>query len=139
MDEFEKRLKRDAAAIEAEVPAALRARIDASLHGVQPVRAAAPQRPGHGRLWWLSSLTGLAAAAMVIVLINWNRQPPEAVPFDSAVAVTVPDEPQTQIPPAILDIRKANFTSPLEEELVNLQSDLEKARETVRKDLDFTF
>ena len=91
-------------------------------------------------LWLVIHLTNLIGFRnRVIVLINWNRQPPEAVPFDSAVAVTVPDEPQTQIPPAILDIRKANFTSPLEEELVNLQSDLEKARETVRKDLDFTF
>jgi hypothetical protein len=38
-----------------------------------------------------------------------------------------------------LDLRSADFTSPLEEELLKLQADLEKARETVRKDVDFTF
>jgi hypothetical protein len=39
----------------------------------------------------------------------------------------------------LLDVRNADFTSPLEEELLNLQSDLEKARKSVREDLDFTF
>lgn len=38
MDNFEKRMKRDAAAIESEVSPELRARIDASLRGIEPVR-----------------------------------------------------------------------------------------------------
>ena len=38
-----------------------------------------------------------------------------------------------------LDIRSAEFISPLEEELLKLRSDLEKARDNVREDVDFTF
>lgn len=140
MDEFEKRLKQDARDIEARVSPELRARIDASLQGARPVPRTVPQRSTHGRLWWFSTLTGLAATAAVIVLLNWQRpEEPTPAPTTESVAVTVPDDPQTQIPTAILDIRNADFTSPLEKELINLQSDLEKARDTVRKDLDFTF
>ena len=138
MDEFEKRLKRDADAIDAEVSPELRARIDASLHGVEPIRTARPAAP-QVNLWWASSLTGLAAAVMVIVLINWNRPDVEPVPVESVAEATPQTEPSMQagVPP--LDIRTADFTSPLEVELKNLQSDLEKARESVQKDLDFTF
>jgi len=139
MDKFEKRLKQDARDIEARVSSELRARIDASLRGARPLPRTVPERSTHGGLWWFSSLTGLAATAAVIMLLNWQRPEPTPAPTEEAVAVTVPDDPQTQIPSAILDIRNADFTSPLEKELVNLQSDLEKARDTVRKDLDFTF
>lgn len=143
MDDFEKRLKRDADAIEAEVSPELRARIDASLHGIEPVRQVRPETTPVN-LWWASSLTGLAAAILVIVLINWN-QPGADVTLDETVAdsrtgAELPTEPdlQTDEPP-MLDIRTADFASPLEIELENLQSDIEKARESVRKDLDFTF
>ena len=135
MGEFEKRLKRDADDIEATVSPALRARIDASLHGVQPIRPAKAQS-APARLWWASSLTGLAAAVMIIAVVNWNRPASEAPP-------TVADNPQpavTEPPlPVRLDIRTAEFASPLEEELERLQSDIEKARRSVRDDLDFTF
>jgi hypothetical protein len=134
MGEFEKRLKRDADEIEATVSPALRARIDASLHGVQPIRPARARSASAG-LWWASSLTGLAAAVMIIAVVNWNRPAPETAP-------TVADNPQpavTEPPPVTLDIRTAEFTSPLEEELERLQSDIEKARRSVRDDLDFTF
>lgn len=137
MDEFEKRLKRDAGAIQATVPPELRARIDASLEGIEPLKTA-PRR-SHSRspsLWWASSLTGLAAAAMVIVAINWNQ--PEPSPVVAPVADTVvPPQPDPGIPAPTLDIRTADFTSPLEEELDRLQSDIEKARESVRRDLSF--
>mgnify|MGYP001814963576 CR=1 FL=1 len=134
MGEFEKRLKRDADEIEATVSPALRARIDASLHGVQPIRPARARSASAG-LWWASSLTGLAAAVMIIAVVNWNRPAPETAP-------TVADNPQpavTEPLPVTLDIRTAEFTSPLEEELERLQSDIEKARRSVRDDLDFTF
>ncbi len=139
MDEFEKRLKRDADAIRADVSPELQARIDASLRGIEPVRQARRRSPSAG-LWWASTVTGLAAALVVIAVVNWNRpdadiQPAETLATESAL----PTEPALPIGPEILDIRTADFTSPLEQELIKLQSDIEKARESVTKDLDFTF
>lgn len=136
MDDFENRLKRDADDIPVSVSPALRARIDASLHAVKPIRPARARRSAPARLWWASSLTGLAAAVMIIAVVNWNRPAPETAP-------TVANHPQpavTEPPlPIALDIRTAEFASPLEEELERLQSDIEKARRSVRDDLDFTF
>jgi len=137
MDKFDKRLKEDAAAIRAEVSPELKARIDASLHGVEPIRPVGDGRSSSARLWWASSLTGIAAAILVIVLVNFDA--PDPVPAEPVAETTVPDAAETPFLAPMLDVRTAEFTGPLEEELVNLQSDLEKARETVRKDLDFTF
>ena len=135
MDNFEKRLKRDADRIEATVSPALRARIDASLEGVRPIRPAR-ERQASVRLWWASSITGLAAALMVIAVVNWNRPTPEAGPAVAGDPPPLATEPPV---PVMLDIRTADFASPLEEELARLQSDIEKARDTVREDLDFSF
>jgi hypothetical protein len=135
MDEFEKRLKRDADSIEVTVSPALRARIDASLEGVRPIRPA-KARQAPVRWWWASSLTGLAAAVVVIVVVNWNRPVPDAGPAVAGDPPPLATEPPV---PVMLDIRTADFTSPLEEELLRLQSDIEKARDTVREDLDFSF
>ena len=140
MDEFEKRLKRDADAIEAKVSPELRERIDATLRGIEPIRAADSERhrttPG---LWWASTLTGVAAVLMIIILVNWGQPALTPVPEAPVADMTVPPDSVLDTPPPLLDIRTADFTSPLEEELVKLQSDLEKARESVKKDLDFTF
>lgn len=140
MDEFEKRLKRDADAIQAEASPELRARIDASLRSTSQVRPAGRKtEPAPANMWWASSLTGLAAAIMVIVLINWNRTDSVPVPAENIANTTVPADPDPLMAPPMLDIRTADFTSPLEDELVKLQSDIEKARQSVKKDLDFTF
>ncbi len=40
---------------------------------------------------------------------------------------------------ASVDIRTTDFTSQLIEELENLKSDIERARESVKKELDLTF
>lgn len=140
MDEFEKRLKRDADAIDATVSPALRKRIDATLQGIEPIRVADTRRnrttPG---LWWASTLTGVAAVLMIIILVNWGRPVTTPVPTAPVANMTVPPDSVLDATPPILDIRTADFASPLEEELVRLQSDLEKARESVKKDLDFTF
>ena len=137
MDEFDKRLKEDAAAIRADVSPQLKSRIDASLRGVEPIRPIADSRSSSAGLWWASSLTGLAAAILVIVLVNLNT--PDPLPVEPVVESTVPDVIETPILAPILDVRTAEFTSPLEEELVKLQADIEKARETVREDLEFSF
>ena len=139
MDEFEKRLKRDADAIRPEASPELAARIEASLRGIEPIRPVAERPASSTGLWWASSLTGLAAAIAVVVLVNWNQPTVEDVPEATVVNMTVPPDSVLTAPPVPLEISTADFASPLEEELVHLKSDLEKARDKVRKDLDFTF
>lgn len=142
MDEFEKRLKRDADAIRAEVSPELRARIDASLHGIEPLRES-KRSASPVKLWWASSLTGLAAAVIIIGLVNWNRPGTEVVPgetlADATAETALPTEPPLLIGTQMLDIRTADFTNPLEQEMLNLRSDIERARDRVKQDLDFTF
>ena len=138
MDEFEKRLKKDAANICAEVSPELQRRLDASLRGVEPIPMAPDAGRTTGSLWLASSLTGLAAAVSIIVLLNWNRQdavaPPPVTVADTPVAT---DEYEYRGFP--LNARTADLTEPLEEELQNLQADIEKARESVTRDLRTTF
>ncbi len=140
MDEFEKRLKRDADALQVEVTPALQSRIDASLRGVEPIRPVEAREHASSRLWWASSLTGLAAVIALVVIGNLN-QPESGVDPDSVLVVRTEPPMLVEFPliSPELDLRSADFTTPLEEELLKLQADLEKARETVRKDVDFTF
>ena len=134
-DEFERRLLADANDIRADVSPQLRARINASIRSAAEQRTV-PVAPGtRESFWWASSLTGIAAALLVIVLINWNREP---VPEPASVTTVTPEisERPGSIP---LKVKTADLTGPLEEELQHLQSDLEKARETVEGDLRLTF
>jgi hypothetical protein len=90
-------------------------------------------------LWWASSITGLAAAVVVIVLINWNSPVMEVVPVEPVASETVPDyidELQDLYSPRI---KTADFTSPLEDELLRLRADIERARENVKEDIEFSF
>ncbi|GMR17208.1 MAG: hypothetical protein BMS9Abin32_273 [Gammaproteobacteria bacterium] len=141
MDELERRLKRDADEIEAEISPAFQARLDASLQGAGRLRPQAAQpRPATATLWWASSLTGLAVATLVIVLLNWNRERPETRPVE--VARDLPTLPQPLLPMhgrVPLRIRTADLTMPLEQELLHLQEDIEKARDRVERDLRSTF
>ena len=128
MDKLTKRLRRDADAIDVNVSAELDHRIAASLQSVTPGKPAAarkePQRPV--MLWWASSLTGVVAAAAVIVLVN-SRQPVE--PSTSSLSpVTI----TTAIPVIDWNTETAVLTAPLQQELVDLQSDIRKAEEKVR-------
>ncbi len=140
MDEFENRLKRDAEAVQAEVSPQLRSRIDASLRGVEPIRPVPAPRPASTRLWWASSLTGLAAVIALVLIGTFNRPDSADVQEVDVIART---EPLLSVDLPLLspelDIRSAEFVSPLEEELLKLRSDLEKARENVRQDVDFSF
>jgi hypothetical protein len=136
MDDIERRLREDAKAIRAEVPPQLTARIASSVRGV---RALPPARREFGwPLWLAASLTGAAAAAVAIVSVNWRSMNEPAPPSAEAVAESVPDYIRDfeQLP---LHAKTADLTAPLEEELKNLRSDLERARENVEQDLDFTF
>ena len=140
MDEFETRLKRDAEEIRAEASPELKSRIDASLRATEQIRPVPESRVTGMNLWWASSLTGLAAAISVIVLLNWNQPATAPATVESVATRTVPAMPEDSAdlnPP--LSFKTADFASPLEEEMIRLQADIEKARESVKKDIDFTF
>lgn len=145
MDELKTRLIEDAGEIEAVVSPELQRRIDASLHAARETRSVAGQRPAkRNSLWLISSITGLTAVALVILVIDWNRQ------LEEAPQEQVADQQLEFTDDALLDgwnitgglslnIESADLTRSLEDELVNLQSDLEKARENVEQDIKFNF
>lgn len=133
MDKLARQLRDDAERIECAVSPQLDDRIRASLEGVQPAQAgrrAPTARPL--TFWWASSLTGIAAAIAVIVTLNL-RDP---------VAVQGVTEPAPQglvIPSIEWQAETAVLTSPLEQEIEDLQTDLKKAEESVRQDIERLF
>ena len=136
MDDFERQLKQDAEAIDATITPAMQARLEATLHALEP-KSPQPKRPQHSLgWWWLSSLTGIAAALLLIVYLNRG----DAV-MEVAEPVAVEPTPDVNVAPLAeipLDIRSAEFADPLAEELENLKSDFEKAREKLGYDLGRT-
>ncbi len=137
MDEFENRLKRDAEEIRVGISPELRTRIDASLRATEQIRPVPESRASGMNLLWASSLTGLATAIIVIVLINWNRPTNDLVPVEAVASV--PDNINQNQGLYRPQLKTADFTRPLEEELIRLQADIERARQNVREDIDFTF
>ena len=145
MDELKTRLIEDAGEIEAAVSPELQRRIDASLIAARETRSVAGRRPEkRNSLWMISSLTGLAAAALVMLVIGWNRQPEMAV--QEQVAGQQVQAADQSLPEGwdimdglSLNIESADLTRSLEDELVNLQSDLEKARQSMERDVKFNF
>lgn len=132
MDKLAAQLKADAAAIEVEVSDELDRRIRATLHGAsQPAeqRAAVRRRPV--LFWFASSLTGIAAAAAVITILNVRSGEdtvPQATPGTTPVAMTA-------APIVELKTESAMLTAPLQQELEDLQSDIRKAEKKVREDI----
>ena len=128
MDKLAEQLKRDADNIEVRISDELDHRIEASLRSVTPeagTRKREPARPAG--FWWASSLTGIAAAALVILVMNLQQpDPPTSV---------APDEFVTAVPVVDWQAETAALTGPLQQELENLQSDLEKAEKKVRQDI----
>jgi hypothetical protein len=134
MDKLATRLREDAAHIDAQVSMELDRRIRASLHNSSPERPEnVPRSSRPLSLWWASSLTGAAVALIVIALLNLDRTGPIFEPVaDNAV-------PQIVIPDLDLNVEAAMLTSPLAEELANLQADLRKAGKAVREDVEIDF
>ena len=132
MDKLAKTLRDDANRIDAHIPEELDARIQASLAGIEPERPVRAARPGQSAgFWWASSLTGIAAAAAVIAVINLQRPEPPVAGQDAAPAMTIP---------AIKwHAETAVLTSPLQQEYEDLRSDLERAEEAVRQDIERLF
>jgi len=133
MDNLAKQLRTDAERIECTVSEELDERIRASLHGITPEQAAAAgTRSKSFSFWFMSSLTGVAAAAAIIAIVNLQSPEPVPGPVDTApVAFNLP-KVQWKAETAVL-------TSPLEQEIENLQSDLKKAEEAVKQDIDRLF
>lgn len=131
MDSLETALREDAEKIKAEVSPELDARIRASLESVSQQASRGPERRARPMsLWLASSLTGIAAASLVIVLINLDRPGPPPVSTDRPMA----------IPPLMPELKTetAVFIGPLQEELDNLESDLRKAERAVKEEIGLT-
>lgn len=127
MDKLAKQLRDDAQRINVTVSDELDHRIEASLRAVTPEVESRPVPVSRPPLfWWASTITGVAAALAVLVIVNW--QTPEQ---PSATPALVAD----LAPPIDLNLEAAMLTAPLEEELEALQSDLKKAEEKVRRDI----
>ena len=133
MDKLAKQLRDDARQIDCTISEELDDRIKASLQGITPQAAHEPRaasRPAW--FWWASSLTGAAAAVAVILIVNLQAPEPQPVATEAAVKPLV-------IPAIEWHTEAAVLTSPLEEEIENLQSDLKKAEEAVKQDIDRLF
>ena len=94
MDKLAEQLKSDAKAIEVEVSDELNRRIRASLRGTEPERderVRPQQRPA--AFWWASSLTGIAAALVVIAVINSHSQVAERPQTTAAITPEIVSAP----------------------------------------------
>ncbi|MGH8223265.1 MAG: hypothetical protein ACREQZ_09865 [Woeseiaceae bacterium] len=134
------RLREDAGRIRTQVSPALRARIDAAWHAVSrspaALRTSSPRRVQLSS-WWASGLTGVAAALLIILLLDRNGEETIA-PLAAEYPVQPPALPD-RFGHLELNARTAELTAPLEQELENLQADLERARRNVERDLRSTF
>ena len=137
MDKLANRLRADAAKIDAEISAQRDSRIQASLIASEP-DGARQRKPARRPVsfWLASSLTGVAAALAVIVVLNIvDSNKPAAVPR----TVAANPAQALQIPALDLDVEAAMLTAPLAQELEDLQADLKKAEEVVRGDVRIDF
>ena len=130
MDKLAEQLRKDASSIEVEVSPELDARIRASLAGVRQETDRPPsERIKTASYWWASSLTGVAATVAVISVINLNKVDPEP-------AITEPAPQPFSMPQFTWKPKAAILTQSLEQELDAIQSDLEKAEQLIKDDLE---
>lgn len=129
MDKLAKQLRDDAERIEANISPQLDERIRASLESASQDRTRARLPTQSARFWWTSSLTGIAATLLVIAIVNLALNEPEP-------AITEP--PATPQLAVRFDwkLQPAMLTQTLEQELVDIQSDLKKAEQVVREDIE---
>ena len=128
MDKLAKALRDDAERIEVNVSPELDRRLRASIENASAstTRRVATHRPVT-RLGWASALTGIALAATVILVVNLDRP-------ETPQAVVPPLESVTAALPR-LNAETAVFTAPLTEELENLERDLRKAEQAVKREI----
>lgn len=138
MDKLERELKKDAEAIRADVSPELAARLDASIRAAAPVAGKRRRSRTAFSWWWLSSLSGVAAALLLIAFLNRGESPSIVPEGQTPVADEKPPVTVVPISDVPLEVRTVQFAEPLADELDNLKSDLEKAREKLAKDLRLT-
>ena len=131
MDDLAKKLRADAEQIEVSISPQLEDRIRASLESATQDRPQAASRKQPRSFWWASSLTGIAAAAAVIAIININGPDPDA-------AITQAPPPSLSASRIDFNLKPAVLTQTLEQELQDIQSDLKKAEQAIREDLEQT-
>lgn len=132
MDKLTQQLKADAERIDVQVSDDLDRRIEASLLAVAPDRPQPATAKRNAGFWWASSLTGIAAALVIIAIVNFQPAP-EVMP--QANSGTPPVSIIAKTPVIDLKMRSAMLTSPLQQELEDLQSDIKKAELQVREDI----
>jgi hypothetical protein len=137
MDKLEQRLRDDAARINVTVSPQLDDRIRASLHAAAEERRTSPVRASvrsRSSMWWASSLTGLAATLVVVVLLNlWQTEP---APVVAQAPQATPDAGSGEpLAMPVLKAETAMLTAPLQDELDNLEADLKRAEKAVREDI----
>jgi hypothetical protein len=130
MDKLSLKLREDADKIEVRISDELDHRIEASLRAAAPADAARRPVPRARPPWfWLASaLTGATAAVAVIAIVNMSGVEGPAVATPTIVAAD-------PMPLLHLDTEAVKLTEPLQQELEDLQSDLKKAEEKVRRDI----
>ena len=128
MDKLAKALRDDAERIDVNVSPELDRRLRASIENAPSsrTRPTSAHRPVT-RIGWASALTGIALAATVILVVNLNRP-------ETPDAVVPPLESVTGALPR-LNAETAVFTAPLTEELENLEADLRKAEQAVKREI----
>ena len=132
MDKLAEQLRLDAEQIDAQVSAQLDERIRASLESASQQQPKAPAERPSTTFWWASSLTGIAATLLVIAIVNLSS--------------TEPEPGMTQPPPGDYDYMATRFdrlklkdavsTQTLQQELVDIQTDLRKAEQALRDDIE---
>lgn len=128
MDELARQLREDADRIDFSVSDELDRRIRASLEGVRPERRPAPRPWRRALFWWASSLTGMALAAAIVVVVNLPGTEPAPAPAKPLV-----------LPDIEWRVQTAELTTPLEQEMDHLESDLKKTHDVVKQDIDRLF
>ena len=131
MDDLAKKLRADAEQIEVSISPQLEDRIRASLESSTQDRPQAVSKKQPRSFWWASSLTGIAAAVAVIAIINISGPDPDT-------AVTQPPPPSLSASRIDFNLKPAVLTQTLEQELQDIQSDLKKAEQAIREDLEQT-
>lgn len=133
MDRLATRLRDDAGRIQATVSPEFDARLQASLRGTAQDRARSDEAVSRPlRFHWGAVLTGVALTAALVIAVNLRREEP-------GVSVTGPDLAAIELPAVPWRVEPAVLTSPLEQEYAHIRSDLKKAEEAVRAELEAFF
>jgi hypothetical protein len=129
MDDLAKQLRQDADQIKVLITPELENRIQASLRSVAQDDGESVKSRQSAWFWWASSVTGVAATLAIIVVVNLSKPELET-------AITEPPQQTLSVPKFDWKLKPAVLTDTLEQELVDIQSDLKKAEQTVRADID---